>query len=136
MSISIFSEIESWKESRKFAAEIYALTSNQKLAKDYGFKDQLLRASVSIMSNIAEGFDSGSKKSFINYLNHSFGSSSEVQSLLFIAFDIGYISKVEFEQLNNRLEKIRKLIGGFIKYLKNPLNESSTKNKEPRTKNY
>jgi len=80
------------------------------------------------MSNIAEGFDSGSKKSFINYLNHSFGSSSEVQSLLFIAFDIGYISKVEFEHLNNRLEKIRKLIE--INH------QPRTKNPELRTINY
>lgn len=83
------------------------------------------------MSNIAEGFDSGSIKSFINYLNHAYALSSEVLSLLFIAKDIGYISEEDFVKLNERIEKVRKLIGGFIQYLKS----TKTKNKELRTKN-
>lgn len=118
MSIQTFSEIDSWKEARILVKEIYQLTSHGKIEKDFGFKDQLQRASVSIMSNIAEGFDSGTTKSFINYLNHANASSSEVFSMLFIAKDIGYISEDEFNKLSARVEKVRKLIGGFIKYLK------------------
>jgi four helix bundle protein len=126
MIINKFSDIESWKEARILVREVYKLSANSRLSKDFGLKDQIQRASVSIMSNIAEGFDSGSTKPFINYLNHAYGSSSEVQSLLFIAKDIGYISEEEFEQLTDRVEKVRKLIGGFIKYLKST--QSKTKN--------
>ncbi|MBS3943993.1 MAG: four helix bundle protein [Melioribacter sp.] len=118
MSIEIFAEIDSWKEARILVKEIYKLTSHGKIEKDFGFKDQLQRASVSIMSNIAEGFDSGSKKSFISFLNYAYRSASEVHSLLYIALDIDYISKEQFNELMQRIELIKKLIGGFIKYLK------------------
>ena len=81
-------------------------------------KDQIQRASVSIMSNIAEGFDSGSNKSFINFLNYSYRSASEVQSLLYVSIDQNYIDNNKFEELMNYTIKIKNLIGGFIKYLK------------------
>ena len=97
--------------------------------KDYGLKDQIQRAGVSIISNIAEGFDSGSIKAFINFLNYSYRSTSEVQSLLFVALDQCYIVRNEFDELYKKTDKIKNLIGGFIKYLRNSMN------KEPRTIN-
>jgi four helix bundle protein len=87
--------------------------------EDFGFRDQIQRASVSIMSNIAEGFDSGSKKSFIQFLIYSYRSAFEVASLLFVALDIHYIDVNQHNELISQLNSIKKLIGGFIRYLKN-----------------
>ena len=121
MKVESFTEIESWKQSRELVNEIYKVTTNGRFPKDYGLRDQIQRAVVSIMSNIAEGFDSGSKRSFISYLNHSYGSASEVESLLYIALDLGYISVEYFNRLRLKTKAIKSLIGGFIKYLrKNP----------------
>ncbi len=118
MKIESFQEIESWKEARILVNKIYKLTSRNNFTKDYGLKDQIQRATVSIMSNIAEGFDSGSTKNFINFLNYSYRSASEVESLLFVALDLKYINNEEFEELLKELKSIKKLIGGFIKYLR------------------
>ena len=82
-------------------------------------KDQLQRASVSIMANIAEGFDSRSNNHFINFLSYAYRSASEVQSLIYVAKDQNYYSSEQFSRLYKLTEKIKGLIGGFIKYLKN-----------------
>jgi len=128
MKIESFKEIESWQKARELVKEIYQMTNNGSFSKDYGLKDQIQRASVSIMSNIAEGFDSGSRKSFIRFLNYSYGSASEVESLLFVALDLNYITKKEFERISEKIKVIKNLIGGFIQYLKR------TKDHEQRTK--
>jgi four helix bundle protein len=122
VKIESFTKIDSWKEARELVNEIYKSTTNGKFSKDYGLRDQIQRAAVSIMSNIAEGFDSGSKKSFITFLNYSYRSASEVESLLFIALDLDYIDNEIFNYLMQKTKKIKSLIGGFIKYLKNDLN--------------
>lgn len=128
MRITNFEDIESWKESRLLVNEIYSLRLTPEFNRESSLKDQITRASVSIMSNIAEGFDSGSPKSFIKYLNIAYGSATEVQSLLYILIDQSYVSKLTFENLYNRTAKIKNLIGAFIKYL-------NSKNKVLRTKN-
>ncbi|MBZ0184225.1 MAG: four helix bundle protein [Melioribacteraceae bacterium] len=120
MQISNFTEIDSWLEARLLVKEIYNLTNRGKFTNDFGLKDQIQRAAVSIMSNIAEGFDSGSTKSFINFLNYSYRSASEVESLLYVAKDIEYITEEQKEEFDIRIRKIKSLIGGFIKYLKKP----------------
>jgi four helix bundle protein len=120
MQISNFTEIDSWLEARLLVKEIYNLTNRGKFTNDYGLKDQIQRAAVSIMSNIAEGFDSGSTKSFINFLNYSYRSASEVESLLYVAKDIEYITEEQKEEFDIRIRKIKSLIGGFIQYLKKP----------------
>ena len=129
MKFEKFEDIDSWKEARILTQEIYQLSKDTRLANDFGLRDQIQRASVSIMSNIAEGFDSGTTKSFINFLNYSYRSVSEVQSLLYVIKDQQYINDSQFNEFFARTVKIKKLLGGFIKYLK------STKNYEPRTKN-
>ena len=118
MPISKFEEIDSWKEARVLTNNIYSISNSDNFKIDFGLKDQIRRASVSIMSNIAEGFDSASNKSFINFLNYSFRSASEVQSLLYVALDQNYISKDEFDLNYSQCNKIKSLIGGFIRYLK------------------
>lgn len=99
MRIEKFEEIESWKLARELTKEIYRVTKLKYFSKDFGLKDQIQRASVSIMANVSEGFDSCTDKSFVNFLNYSCRSASEVQSLLYIALDQEYISKYEFELL-------------------------------------
>ena len=85
---------------------------------DWMLRDQVRRASVSVVSNIAEGFDSGFKGEFTRFLNISKRSTSEIQSQLFIALDQGYIENVIFNRLYNDVEEVRKMIAGFIRYLK------------------
>ena len=119
MRIARFEEIESWKEARELTKSIYLFTGKAGFSRDFGLRDQIQRASVSIMANIAEGFDSGSGKSFINFLNYAYRSASEVQSLMYVALDCRYVKEQEFENCFKRASTIKKLIGGLIKYLKN-----------------
>ena len=116
MKIENFEDIEAWKEARVLVREIYSYFSNQ---KDYGFRDQIQRASLSIMSNIAEGFDRGSNKEFIQYLVIARGSVSEVKSLSYAAIDIGYIDENIFNKITGRCMKLTNLLNGFIRYLNN-----------------
>ncbi|MCH7773437.1 MAG: four helix bundle protein [Bacteroidetes bacterium] len=125
MRIEKFEEIESWKLARELTKEIYRVTKLNNFSKDFGLKDQIQRASVSIMANtclpvgtVSEGFDSGSDKSFINFLNYSYRSASEVQSLLYVVLDQKYISTNEFDLLYGKCKDIKNLIGGLIQYLK------------------
>jgi four helix bundle protein len=130
MIIKSFEEIESWKSARELTKEIYSITKIENFSKDWGLKDQIRRASISIMANTAEGFDSGSDKSFINFLNYAYRSASEVQSLLYVALDQKYILKRKFDELFAECHKIKNLIGGLIKNL----SKKSTKNHGQRTK--
>ncbi len=118
MKIEKFEDIESWQSARKLTNEIYSISNEERFNKDFGLKDQIRRASVSIMANIAEGFDSKSNKAFINFLNYSYRSASEVQSLLYVANDQKYILDTTFDELYKLCNEIKGLIGGFIKYLK------------------
>ncbi len=118
MKIERFEDIESWKLARELTNQVYKITSTEKFKKDYGLKDQIQRASISIMANIAEGFDSGTNKSFANFLNYAYRSASEVQSLLYIALDQKYIQEKEHNVLYRKISNLKDLIGGFIKYLR------------------
>ena len=99
MKIESFTEIEAWKQARNFVSDVYNVFAKGDSKSDFGFRDQIQRASVSIMSNIAEGFDSGSKKSFLQFLSYSYRSASEVESLLYVALDIHYIDVNQFNEL-------------------------------------
>ncbi len=135
MEIKSFTEIESWKQARELVKEVYTITTNnEKFNKDFGLKDQIQRAVVSIMSNIAEGFDSNSNKTFINFMNYSYRSASEAESLLYVALDFYYIEKKQFDRLIEKIKTTKNLVGGFIKYLKTN-QERLTKNYEPKTTN-
>lgn len=115
MKIERFEDIESWKEARSLVKDIYKLFAN---VKDYGFKDQTQRAAISVMSNIAEGFDRNSNKEFIQFLVIARGSVSEVRSLCYAALDVGYIDKNIFNNISERCLKLTSLINGFIRYLR------------------
>jgi len=127
-TIKNFEELIIWQEARKINIKVYSLTKKFPRAELFGLTSQIRRASVSIMSNIAEGFNRRSKKEFISYLIISRGSLFEVQSDLYTALDLNYISKEEFEELYGHSEKIAMSINKLIKYLRLKIERYSVKN--------
>mgnify|MGYP000863006271 CR=1 FL=1 len=114
MAIKNFEEIISWQKSKALTVAVYR---NFKNCKDYGFRDQIQRASVSIMNNIAEGFERQSHKDFIKFLYIAKGSCGEVRSLLNLAQELDYINKEERDILSKQSIEVSKLISGLIKAL-------------------
>src|SRR5882672_4915968 len=102
-------DIQAWQKAREVTKMIYAVTGNGSFAKDFGLRSQIQRASVSIMANIAEGFGRRSDKEFANFLNMAHGSGSEVQSHLYVALDLNYISKASFADLNGLLDEVSRM---------------------------
>ena len=115
--IERFEDIEAWQKARELTRAIYALSNDGRFARDFGLRDQIRRASVSVMSNIAEGFGRGGNREFIQFLSTARGSASEVQAQLYVALDADYITKEQFRQLYDLAQSSGKLIGGFIRYL-------------------
>jgi four helix bundle protein len=118
-TIERFEEIEAWKRARELTRKVYEVSSTGEFYKDFGLKDQMRRSSVSIMSNIAEGFERDGNKEFVNFLSIAKGSCGEARSQLYVALDQQYISTVQFESVYSGLNETSRLIGGLMKYLKN-----------------
>ena len=118
MTITRFEDIESWKKARKLTNKIYGITKRSEFRQDKDLCYQIQKASTSIMSNIAEGFEHQSNREFIKYLYIAKGSAGEVRSQLYISLDQGYISRNEFQELYYQVMSISKLISKFIYYLK------------------
>ena len=114
MKIEKFEDIIAWQKSKELTLEVYKQFKN---CKDFSFKSQIERASVSIMNNTAEGFERYTNKEFRNFLFIAKGSCGEVRSMLYLALELGYVSKDEFEKLYNLSIEISKLLSGFIKTL-------------------
>jgi four helix bundle protein len=112
-----FEEINSWKKAREFNKRIYEITDGVIFKKDYDLVRQIRKASISISSNIAEGYERNSDKEFIYFLYVAKASAGEVRSQLYLAVDLEYITKEQFEELFESVSDISKLISGFIKYL-------------------
>ncbi|MEW6606498.1 MAG: four helix bundle protein [bacterium] len=118
MKFEKFEDIKAWQIARELVKDIYRITDNDRFSKDFGLKDQIRRAGISIMSNISEGFERGSDKELNQFLNYARGSAAEVKSQIYIASDLYYITSNEFKELYNKCTDISRLIMGFIKYLK------------------
>jgi four helix bundle protein len=116
--IKRFEDILAWQEARKLVQDIYQITRDGAFAKDFGLRDQIQRAAVSVMANIAEGFDCESHLEFARFLGIARRSAIEVQSLLYAALDIGYISEEIFSREFAQANKAKALIGGLKKSLK------------------
>jgi four helix bundle protein len=114
MIIQKFEDIIAWQKSKNLSLEIYKIFKD---SKDFGFKDQIQRASISIMNNIAEGFDRRGDKELKHFLYIAKGSCSEVRSMVYISKDLGYITEEEYDNLLSSTNEISKLIFGFIKTL-------------------
>jgi four helix bundle protein len=117
-AIERFEDIEAWKEARKLTQQVYAATKGRTFQNDAGLREQFQRASVSIMANIAEGFDCATDRGFVQFLGYALRSTAEVQSHLYVALDQGYIDDTSFEGIYSRALSVKSLIGGFIRYLK------------------
>lgn len=107
-----------WQKSKTLAIDIYKTTYEPLFSKNFGLKDQIRRAAVSVPSNIAEGFGRGGTNEFKNFLSIAKGSLYEVKTQLIIAFELGLVDDQEKEKLINQIEEIAGLISGLIKYLK------------------
>ena len=116
-SIQRFEEIEAWQKGRELTRRIYQITAETNFSRDFTLKDQIKRAAISITSNIAEGFERGGNREFIQFLAIAKGSASELKSQLYTAMDAGYIDKTEFDELYQLAQSVVLLISGFIKYL-------------------
>jgi four helix bundle protein len=108
--IERFEDIIAWQKARVLVKEIYKLSMKGEFARDYGLKDQIRRASVLIMGNIAEGFGRRSNQEFANFLNYAHGSAAEVQSHLYVALDVEYIQANTFTQLYDTCDEISRMI--------------------------
>jgi four helix bundle protein len=118
MKITRFEDLECWKEAVSLAVEIYRVSKEGEFGKDFGFRDQLRRAAVSVASNIAEGKERETVSEFIRFLYIAKGSAGELRTQLQIAKEVGYLEKEEFEGLKGRAEKMGGMIGNLIKVLK------------------
>lgn len=116
-TLDSFEELQVWKDARAFAKLVYQLTKVGGLAKDFKLRDQMNDACCSIMSNIAEGFERGSTKEFIQFLNISKGSSGEIRSQLYSAFDRDHISEDQLSTMTAKAKALSRQLAGFIAYL-------------------
>jgi len=114
-----FEDIEAWQKARELTRKVYAISNAGTFSRDFGLRDQIRRASASIMSNIAEGFDRSGTREFIQFLAIAKGSAGEVKSQLYIAIDQNYIDKETFDRLFALAAETGRLIGGLINYLRN-----------------
>ena len=124
--IKRFEDLDIWKSAVEITIDIYKISEEGKLKQDWGLKDQIRRAAMSISNNIAEGFEYDNNKDFIKFLKYSKGSSGEVRSQLFVLRKIEFISEAFYNDMFDRLMSISKQISGLIKYLK----EYEKKNKK------
>ena len=118
MKITRFEDLECWKESRVLLNSIYAIIKDKNFSKDYRLRDQITGAGISVMNNIAEGFDSQSNNEFIRFLTISRRSVSEIETCLYIATDQNYVGKQEFDKIFAQSEKVKQVIDGFLRYLR------------------
>jgi len=112
-TIRKFTEITAWQVGRELAKEVYSVMGTGKLAKDYGLRDQMQRAVVSINSNIAEGFERGSNAEFVKFLGYAKGSAGELLSQLITAHDIGYLDDAAFETFSEKLNRLSAMLARF-----------------------
>lgn len=113
-----FEDIEAWQLARQLTTDIYAITRRREFAQDFALRDQIRRASNSIMSNIAEGYESRTRGLFVDLLGRAKGSSGEVRSQLYVALDAGYLGEDEFLHLRTAAEHCSGKIQRLVDYLR------------------
>jgi four helix bundle protein len=113
-----FEDLDVWIAAKDASVMIYKITENENLRRDFGLKDQIRRASISIISNIAEGFERNGNKEFIQFLSIAKGSAGEVRAQLYIIKELEFINEEEFTLLNEKVMQVSKMLSGFINYLK------------------
>ncbi|MEZ5345617.1 MAG: four helix bundle protein [Pyrinomonadaceae bacterium] len=114
-----FEEIKAWQRARTVTRKIYQISSAEEFGRDFGLKDQIRRAAVSVMANIAEGYGRRTSIEFANFVNIARGSAAEVQSHLYIALDLGYVNQEQFDELYGELTEISRMTLSLAQYLRN-----------------
>jgi four helix bundle protein len=117
-SVRTFEDLITWQEAIALARDVYALTRNGPFSKDFGLKDQIQRATVSISANIAEGFERRSRKEYVQFLSIAKGSAGEVRSLLRVAFEVGHLEEEAYEILKTRLIRLSQMIANQMKEIR------------------
>jgi four helix bundle protein len=118
MKFKRFEDLECWQQARALTKTVYDYTKRPDFSKDFRLSGQITGAAISIMNNITEGFDSGSKSEFVRFLKYSRRSCSEAQNCLYVAMDQEYITTEEFQVSYEHCERIRKIVDGLIRYLR------------------
>lgn len=124
-SVQRFEELEVWKGARALARKIYLATDEGRFARDFSFRDQLRRSAISIVSNIAEGFERGGNKEFVHFLYIAKGSAGELRAQLLVASDLGYIGAEIAAEVIGAAEALSRQLSAFIKYLAQPRSRST-----------
>jgi four helix bundle protein len=115
--IERFEDLDAWKKARELAKAVYQLTATGGFSRDYGLRDQIRRACVSVMSNIAEGFERGGDREFRQFLAIAKGSTGEVRAQLYVSLDARFIEEGQFRELYDLANDTGRLIGGLMRYL-------------------
>lgn len=115
--IQRFEDIEAWQKARELTRAIYAVSDEGRFSRDFGLRDQIRRAAVSVMSNIAEGFERHGDTEFKRFLAIAKGSAGEAKAQLYVALDAGLINQAQFDSLYAQAAQAGNLIGGFMRYL-------------------
>jgi four helix bundle protein len=118
MMVKNFEDLEIWKEARRLTREIYQLTKDSRFSKDFGLSRQIQRAAISIMSNIAEGFEREGNREFIQFLYVAKGSCGEVRSHLYVAIDQSYVASKNCDDVSQSFRRLSVMISNLITYLK------------------
>ena len=133
-TIRRFEDLDAWRLARELTNDVYRVTSHDGFSKDWGLINQIRKASVSVMSNIAEGFERDGNKEFCNFLYIAKGSAGEVKSQLYIALDQEYITRDEFDHIYHKADESGRLIAGLAMYL-NRSGYSGRKFRDQQTRN-
>jgi four helix bundle protein len=113
-----FEDLDAWKIARELTRDVYRITQADEFSRDFGLKNQIRKASVSVMSNIAEGFERDGNREFCNFLSIGKGSAGEVRSQLYVALDQDYITRSEFDHIYLKAQESGRVIAGLSNYLK------------------
>ena len=118
MEVKTFEDLEIWKDARLLTKGVYRMTKEAAFAKDFALRDQIRRASVSVMSNIAEGFERGGNQEFVQFLYVAKASCGEVRSQLYVALDQSYIAQRDCDDAIQSFRRLSVMIANLIDYLK------------------
>jgi four helix bundle protein len=116
-----FEDIVAWQKARIFNKRIYQITADGAFSKDFALRDQIRRASISVMANIAEGFGRRTNKDFANFLVIAHGSAAETQSHLYVALDLGYLAEPEFNDLYQAIDETSRMVMSLCQHLRKSL---------------
>ncbi len=116
--IESFEDLLVWQKGMKLVKQVYLITRDGKLSKDFNLRDQLRSAALSVTSNIAEGFERASRKEYLNFLNIAKGSAGELRSLLRVALEIGYLEEPQFFEMQGMVLELSRFLSNQIKSLK------------------